>query len=138
MISYCMYYLPCTGPGGTFPTNVSWPTCINPVPPPPPCVCLGDADMGAMTSSILLENFCRNVSMPGYLNPPSKKRCGTRNVANPTLDNFCYCDSVDAASGEVFFLYKIELVRCGKCYNILVHQTIQQYCPKLILRITMS
>ena len=95
------FELPCTGPGGTFPANVSWPTCVNPVPPPPPCVCLGDADMGALTSTILLEKFCRNVSMPGYLNPPSKKRCGTRNVAYPTVDNFCFCDSVNTSSGEI-------------------------------------
>jgi hypothetical protein len=94
------FELPCTAPGGTFPTAVTWPTCENPIPPPPPCTCLGDVDMETPASNILLDNFCRNMSMQGYLNPPSKKRCGTRNVASPTIDNFCYCDSVETASGE--------------------------------------
>lgn len=92
----------CSGPNGTFPANISWPTCLNPIPPPPACVCLGDADMTSNASKILIDNFCRNSSMPGYLNPPSKKRCGTRDVDNPTVDNFCFCDSVLTTSSEIF------------------------------------
>ena len=96
------FELPCSGPNGTFPANLTWPTCMSTIPPPPPCKCLGDPGVTSNVSKILLDKFCRNISMPGYLNPPSKKRCGTTDLKNPTVDNICFCDSVDEASSKIF------------------------------------
>ncbi len=94
------FELACSAPNGTFPANITWPTCISPIPPPPPCKCLGDPDVNGTVSKVLLDKFCRNMSMPGYLNPPSKKRCGTTDLSNPDADNICFCDSIDEASGK--------------------------------------
>ncbi len=90
-----------------FSKPVAWPSCIDPsqtttttLPPPTkaPCQCIGDE---GIDNEKLLDAFCRLPQAPGNVfhyngyTPASRKRCGNRSPDKPTLDNHCFCDTVD-------------------------------------------
>ena len=102
------------GSNGKFPQNISWPQCLDPddqdmdfnanVTYLDPCQCLGDVKVEVAMK--LLDRFCRDSNIPsnifhynGEITPPSRKRCGNRSPATPTLENHCFCASVEEQAG---------------------------------------
>lgn len=106
------------GSNGSFSSPIGWPTCIDPTvtttsttteKPLDPCQCLGDIPVAQ--AIVVLDNFCRDPDLPGNVfnyagyTPPSRKRCGNRSPANPTVENHCFCDSV-AEQASKFIIKK--------------------------------
>ena len=89
----------CNAGDGQYPDDIEWPDCVDSPEETEttkkPCRCVGDLSVQA--SKTILDKFCRNTDIKGNYQildgqvPPSKKRCGTTNPENPTLDDHCFC-----------------------------------------------
>ena len=103
---------------GTFPNPVNWPKCIDPSTtttttttekPLEPCQCIGD--LSTSVAKRILDEFCRDPEIPGNVfnyggyTPSSRKRCGTRSPSNPTLQDHCFCSTVEEQARKLFSLF---------------------------------
>ncbi len=101
------------GKNGTFPSPIAWPTCIDPTAtttttttqrPLDPCQCIGDIPQAEAWD--ILNKFCRDPTIEGNVynfagyTPPSRKRCGNRSPASPTLENHCFCATVEEQASK--------------------------------------